>query len=171
MKNQIKMRPDVALLITRLIVGGIFVYSGWLKVFDMAGTVAMFDQIGIMAPLTYIVSYGELIAGLMLMLGLWTEFAALFLTIVMLVAFYLTRNFGFEVFGLPLATLSGVLVILGCGPGKYKMKEMCGGHYICRGGCKGVSKVPGACQAPSCAHHNHKLVKCGCGDGLHNNLI
>ena len=122
MKNQLKMHPDVALLITRLIIGGIFVYSGWAKVADIAGTVGMFSQMGIPAFLTYIVSYGELIGGVLLILGLWTELAALFLTIVMLVAFYLTRNFGFQSFGLPLVTLAGLLAILGLGAGKYKIK-------------------------------------------------
>ena len=162
------MRPDVALLITRLIIGGIFVFSGWAKVSDMTGTFGMFSQMGIPVFLTYIVSYGELIGGVMLVLGLWTELAALFLTIVMLVAFYLTRHFGFQAFSMPLATLAGLLVIIGCGPGKYKMKEMCGGHYICRGGCKGVSKVKGICQASNCASRGQDLSMCNCGDSLHN---
>lgn len=40
-------------------------------------------------------------------------------------------------------------------------------HYICLGGCRGVSKKPGVCQAPTCKDHNHALVKCSCADGLH----
>ncbi len=43
-------------------------------------------------------------------------------------------------------------------------------HYICKGGCRGVSPVPGACQAPDCANHNHELVECNCTDGLHNDF-
>ncbi len=43
-------------------------------------------------------------------------------------------------------------------------------HYICLGGCRGVSKVPGVCQAPDCASHDHKLVECKCTDGLHNDF-
>lgn len=43
-------------------------------------------------------------------------------------------------------------------------------HYVCLGGCRGVSKVPGVCQAPNCANHNHNLVKCNCADGLHYNF-
>ncbi|OGI67919.1 hypothetical protein A2738_03675 [Candidatus Nomurabacteria bacterium RIFCSPHIGHO2_01_FULL_42_15] len=49
-------------------------------------------------------------------------------------------------------------------------KQKFGEHYICLGGCRGVSKVPGACNSPSCVNHNHKLVKCNCTDGLHNNF-
>ena len=40
-------------------------------------------------------------------------------------------------------------------------------HYVCLGGCRGVSRVPGVCQAPDCANHQHELVKCDCTDGLH----
>ncbi len=48
-----------------------------------------------------------------------------------------------------------------------KQKEI---HYVCVGGCRGVSKTPGTCQAPDCANHNHQLVKCNCVDGLHENF-
>jgi len=41
-------------------------------------------------------------------------------------------------------------------------------HYVCLGGCEGVSEVPGVCQAPECANHDHELVVCDCTDGLHN---
>ncbi len=45
-----------------------------------------------------------------------------------------------------------------------------GEHYICLGGCRGVSKKPGVCGAPDCKDHNHALVRCDCTDGLHNNF-
>ncbi len=44
-------------------------------------------------------------------------------------------------------------------------------HYICLGGCKGVSPVPGVCGASDCASHNHELVACICTDGMHNNFM
>ncbi len=43
-------------------------------------------------------------------------------------------------------------------------------HYICLGGCRGVSDNMGVCQAPDCANHNHELVECHCTDGLHNDF-
>lgn len=43
-------------------------------------------------------------------------------------------------------------------------------HYICLGGCRGVSKYPGVCQAPDCENHNHELVLCECTNGLHNDF-
>ena len=123
MINKLKISPDIASLIVRIIIGGIFVCSGWAKIGDMADTLSKFGDMGITAPLTYLVSYGELIGGLMLIIGLWTELAAFFLAIVMIVAVYMTRNFGFLVFAFPLATLAGLIAILGAGAGKYKVKQ------------------------------------------------
>ena len=43
-------------------------------------------------------------------------------------------------------------------------------HYVCKGGCKGVSENPGVCQATDCSLHNHELVECTCADGRHNDF-
>ena len=43
-------------------------------------------------------------------------------------------------------------------------------HYICLGGCKGVSKVPGVCGASDCANHTHELVPCNCTDERHHDF-
>ncbi len=40
-------------------------------------------------------------------------------------------------------------------------------HYICLGGCQGVSKNSGVCQAADCSKHNHALIECDCTDGAH----
>jgi putative oxidoreductase len=120
MNKQI-INQNWALLITRVIVGVIFVYSGWLKVADMGATVGMFGQMGIPSFLAYIVSYGEIIAGLLLILGLWTMCASLFLIVVMVVAVFLTRSMGFQMYSLPLITLAGLIAIHGNGAGRYKV--------------------------------------------------
>lgn len=41
-------------------------------------------------------------------------------------------------------------------------------HYICTGGCHGVSETPGTCQAKTCAKHGHDLQPCTCADGKHH---
>lgn len=43
-------------------------------------------------------------------------------------------------------------------------------HFICLGGCQGVSENQGVCQAGDCTNHNHELVECNCIDGTHNNF-
>ena len=42
-----------------------------------------------------------------------------------------------------------------------------GTHYICTGGCKGVSETPGVCQAQDCPDHEKPLKECNCTDTLH----
>ena len=43
-------------------------------------------------------------------------------------------------------------------------------HYICTGGCEGVSDSPGTCQAESCPLHAHPLKECNCTDGTHEEV-
>ncbi len=40
-------------------------------------------------------------------------------------------------------------------------------HFICRGGCSGVSDEAGVCEADGCANQWELLEKCECGDGVH----
>lgn len=40
-------------------------------------------------------------------------------------------------------------------------------HYVCTGGCGGVSAKPGTCAAPSCARYGKPLELCDCMDGTH----
>lgn len=44
-------------------------------------------------------------------------------------------------------------------------------HYVCTGGCQGVSDVAGVCQAQSCAHVNQPLQACDCTDGAHAGVM
>lgn len=40
-------------------------------------------------------------------------------------------------------------------------------HYICTGGCGGVSPKSGVCQAENCPLHKQSLRACECEDGTH----
>jgi hypothetical protein len=44
-------------------------------------------------------------------------------------------------------------------------------HYVCTGGCGGVSETPGVCQAESCSLHNQPLKECNCTDGKHEEVF
>ncbi|MBI4991987.1 MAG: hypothetical protein HZB99_02105 [Candidatus Harrisonbacteria bacterium] len=41
-------------------------------------------------------------------------------------------------------------------------------HYVCTGGCEGLSDKSGVCQAEDCPDHGKSLRECGCADGSHN---
>ncbi len=116
-------RVDISLLVSRLIIGAIFILAGWAKVSDMASTLGFFSSMSIPPILAYIVAYGELIGGIMLVLGLCARYAAAFLSIIMIVAVYLTFPMGVQGFMTPLATLAGLIALLGNGAGKFAVKK------------------------------------------------
>jgi len=41
-------------------------------------------------------------------------------------------------------------------------------HFICTGGCKGVSEEPKNCGAEDCPKHDQPLIECNCTDNKHN---
>ncbi|OGZ93997.1 MAG: hypothetical protein A3H69_02425 [Candidatus Sungbacteria bacterium RIFCSPLOWO2_02_FULL_47_9] len=41
-------------------------------------------------------------------------------------------------------------------------------HYICTGGCTGVSPRAGVCQAKDCPNYGKPLEKCACDDDKHH---
>jgi len=113
---------DILILIARLIVGGIFIASGWMKVSAIGMTVGYFAQMGISAFLTYIVSYAELIGGILLVLGLWSYLTSVVLAIIMIFAVWYTYSLGVQVYMTPLAIFSALLSLIASGSGKYAIK-------------------------------------------------
>lgn len=41
-------------------------------------------------------------------------------------------------------------------------------HYICTGGCEGVSEKPGVCRTEGCEKEVEPLTPCDCTDGTHH---
>ncbi|MFA6354282.1 MAG: hypothetical protein WCX12_01195 [Candidatus Paceibacterota bacterium] len=41
-------------------------------------------------------------------------------------------------------------------------------HYICPGGCEGVSEKQGVCQAKDCERNGEALEECDCQNGAHH---
>ncbi|MCC6290564.1 DoxX family protein [Candidatus Nomurabacteria bacterium] len=121
--NKNILSADTALFISRVLLGIIFVVAGWNKVSDMPATIGFFSSMSIPAFLAYIVGYGELIGGVMLILGLWAQMAAIFLSVVMIVAVILTNGAGFAAYSMPLAVLAGLIAVVGAGAGKYQIKS------------------------------------------------
>jgi hypothetical protein len=40
-------------------------------------------------------------------------------------------------------------------------------HYICTGGCQGISEVPASCRMESCPRRGLELKECSCDDHNH----
>ncbi len=75
-------------LAVRIVVGGVFMGTGWTKLQNLPGITRNFAAMGIPAPeiLTPFVSGVEFVGGILLLLGLLTRFASVPLMIVMVVA-------------------------------------------------------------------------------------
>ncbi|MEN9647472.1 MAG: hypothetical protein RLY57_276 [Candidatus Parcubacteria bacterium] len=121
MIQKIKVPADIALLVARLIIGGIFIFSAYMKIADMGMTVGYFSQMGIPVFLTYIVAYGEMIFGITTVLGVLMASSTFFLSVVMAFAVYYTYPMGMNVFMAPLAVLGATLALHGAGAGKYRL--------------------------------------------------
>lgn len=40
-------------------------------------------------------------------------------------------------------------------------------HYICTGGCGGVSEEAGVCQSEGCVKNSQPMTECNCSDSMH----
>lgn len=114
--------PDIAKLALRVALGVVFIVAGWMKISNMEFVVTMFGTVGIPAAFAYIVSYGEFIAGIALLLGVFAMYAASFVAVVMLVATFMVHwpngfslaNGGYE-YNFVLLLVALAVVMLGAG--------------------------------------------------------
>ena len=125
-----KKYEDWAPLVLRIGLGIVFTWHGYDKVFStgIPGIQGFLSSIGIPLPevMAYLLAYGELTAGLLLIAGLYTYIAAKFAVIVAVVAFFTVHlpngfniaNGGYEYIMLIFAAAVSVLLT---GAGKYSL--------------------------------------------------
>lgn len=123
------------LLVLRVVTGLVFFMHGWQKLFDdgISATRDGFDAMGVPLPAVTapLVTFLELIGGLMLMVGALTAIVGILLVVDMTAAFFIVHvehgffvaNNGFE-FVLLLGSAALALVI--AGPGSYSVDAMLG---------------------------------------------
>ncbi len=83
--ERLKFLPEI---ISRIVIGFIFIQSGWGKLHHLDKVIGFFESLGIPAPHLQapFVATVELIGGLMILLGIGTRFAAAPLVVIMVVA-------------------------------------------------------------------------------------
>jgi putative oxidoreductase len=84
---------DVILLIGRILLGWIFVRSGYGKIFDIPAYAATFPARGLPTFLAYIAVPAEFFGGIALILGLATRYVVLVIVIFMLVATFSSHRY------------------------------------------------------------------------------
>lgn len=122
-----KAMKNFGILALRISIGVIFIYMGYGKIFtNHEGTVGMMAKaIGPAAAgsfWAYFVGTLELVGGLMVLLGVYATYAAVWLSIIMITAMLTVHAGGkFAGYFLPLAVLGGTLALMGMGAGKYRL--------------------------------------------------
>jgi putative oxidoreductase len=121
---------DVGTLVLRVAVGAIFLQHGYTKVFDtgIEGIAGFLGTLGFPAAtfFAYVLSYGEIAVGALLILGLLTHWAAKFGVIVAAVAFFLVHlENGFSAaqggYEFVMLIFAATLAIMISGPGRYSL--------------------------------------------------
>lgn len=118
--------PDLGVLLVRIALGSVFINAGWLKVANMGFVVEGFGSIGIPAFLAYVVAYGELLGGILFILGIFVRYAGILIAIIMTVALFKVhflngfslQNNGYEYV---LVLLLGSIAMITFGAGKYSL--------------------------------------------------
>jgi putative oxidoreductase len=121
---------DIALLVLRLVLGGVFVAHGAQKLFGsfggpgIEGTAGFHEQLGIKPakPMAILAGLAEFVGGILVIAGFLTPLAALALIVVMIVAIlkvHLENGFfaasgGYE-FNLVLIAVAAALLLVGSG--------------------------------------------------------
>lgn len=124
---------DLALLLTRVAVGLVFVAHGWQKLFTngIDGTAAFFDQVGVPAPsaAAWFAALVELVGGAALVIGLAVPAAGLLLLLDMIGAFVIVHagsglfveQGGYE---LVLTLGAAALLLAAMGAGRYSVDHL-----------------------------------------------
>ena len=123
-----------SLTLLRVVLGVIFAYHGYLKLFapdGFSGTVTFFTMIKIPFPLysALLVSVVEFVGGIFLILGMVTKISSLLLLVNMLVAFFtvhlkngfLVSKGGYE---FALVLIAALVVVLVNGAGKLSVGKL-----------------------------------------------
>lgn len=121
---------DWAPLVLRLALGTVFAWHGYDKIFTIGheGVTGFLGSLSIPFPslMAYILAYGEFIGGLLLIVGLFTHWAAKFATVVAIVAFFTvhaSKGFSIANGGYEFIMLIGAasISLLITGAGKYSL--------------------------------------------------
>ncbi len=151
------MGPDLGKFIMRIVTGFVFIAHGWAKLASMPGTIMFFSKFHIAPMFAYIVALVEFLGGIALIIGSYTYFAGMFLTITMIFAILMVKGIhqltgpgGIE---LELSLLALSFGLAHTGPGRFKLFKKNACHCNCH---EGVCKE-GVCGCKGC--------DCGCGKG------
>jgi putative oxidoreductase len=144
---------NLGLLMLRIAIGVPFIVHGVAKLMNIAGTTGFFNMIGLPSVMVYVVGILEVLAGLMIVLGLWAAIGGWIVSIIMAGAYLIVKHKMpfFSGWELDMILFFSGLAIAMVGSGKYSIKK-----DACCSTCTTNSQT----MSPNtCTHMN-----CKCGD-------
>ncbi|KIC89620.1 DoxX family protein [Flavihumibacter sp. ZG627] len=120
------LHTDLATLLLRLIVGGLFIRYGWMKIVNYDQILPMFgDIIGIGSRLSFnLVIFAEFFCAILVVLGLVTRLAIIPIFITMTVVFFIAHaNDPFDAKAIAFVYWLLCFVIFILGSGKYSLDK------------------------------------------------
>jgi putative oxidoreductase len=124
---------DLLMLVGRVLLGWLFLASGWGKFANVAGATAYFTNLGVPAAdmMPYLVGACELVIGITLILGLATRYGAILCFVFVLVSTIIAHRYweypaaqqGAQYNNMlkNLAIMGGALYVLAFGAGRYSV--------------------------------------------------
>lgn len=124
---------DLLVLIARVLIGSLFLTSGWGKLMNVAGAVGYLTNLGVPAPglMAWVVLGVELLIGVTLIVGLAVRYSALLTFVFLVVATALAHRYWtypaaaqtaqFAHFTKNIAIMGGALLLLWTGAGRYSI--------------------------------------------------
>lgn len=118
-------------LLLRLVVGGIFVYTGWMKLQNPAMVQGMLTGMNFPLPvvLAWVLSFSEFIFGILVVLGAFTCISTLPLMFIMVVAFltvHIKDGLANQMTQYVMLIFTSLLTLCASGAGQYSVDAMIG---------------------------------------------
>ena len=82
---------QTTLLILRIVIAAIFIYHGSSKLLNVSGTMQFFASLGLPSSLAVIIGILEVVAGILLLIGLWHKGASYILALIIVSALVLVQ--------------------------------------------------------------------------------
>ncbi len=125
--NTRMLNTDLAALLLRLTVGGMFIFHGWMKIDNYHTFLPMFtDIIGIGTKLSYhLLIFAEFVCGIFVAAGFLTRLTVIPILVAMIIAYFIAhKNDGFLMKMLPFVYIWLTLAIWVAGSGKYSVDHL-----------------------------------------------
>lgn len=129
MMSKCEKLKGVSKLLLRLVVGGIFVYAGWMKLQNPAMVQGMLTSMNFPLPvvMAWVLSLSEFIFGILVVLGVFTAASTLPLMFAMLVAFltvHIKDGLTNPMTQYVMLIFASLLTLCASGAGKYSVDAM-----------------------------------------------